>query len=147
MVNKKFSLGMLVMILVLGMTVVGGCDLEEDGPLVGTVWTRSSSTSGPYGFNLTHTLSFVDSKNATHNESGWNMLNNKKTNVNETSNYTYNYNTPSARKGVLNPSNGTSGIGIIFEVSADGKTLTTTSANTKVGLTGGTWTLKSGSVK
>jgi len=148
MANKKLWLGMLVLVLTFGMTVVGCEEAKDDGPLVGTVWTRSASsnTGSGNGFQTTFTLSFVDNENATYNESGWTMYNNKKTTVNETSNYTYVYNTPSERKGALTPSEGTSGIGIIFEVSADGKTLTTTSANTAVGLTGGTWQLKSGSV-
>jgi len=148
MTKKIILTGILVLTLVFGMTVVGCEEEPEMGPLGGTVWTRSASsnTGSGNGFKTTFTLTFVDSENATYNESGYTMLNNKKTNVNETSNYTYKYNTPSERKGVLNPSKGTSGIGIIFQVSVDGKTLTTTSANTKAGLTSGTWSLKSGSV-
>jgi len=150
MAKKIIMTGILVITLVFGIMIAGcGDGGGGGGPLGGTVWTRSASSTGTgsgNGFESNYELKFEDGDNATIKETGWTMFNNKKTTVNTTDRYTYVYNSPSARKGALTPSKGTSGIGMLFEISADGKTLSSESANTGVGYVRHSWALKSGSV-
>ncbi|MDR0586095.1 MAG: hypothetical protein LBG26_02530 [Treponema sp.] len=125
---KKFCkfLGIIAIgavIMAASAVVLAGCDNPagggepgvEDGNLAGSVWVRSSKSSGQWDF--TYTRTFTSDSAGTDNQKGWGMVGNKKQNYNTTTNFTYIY-YPNIGQGVIGKNT------TKFSVSSDYKTLT-----------------------
>ena len=131
--KMRSILAIPAIMLVLGMAVIG-CKMEDENSLSGTTWTRTvNSNTGTMKIYYLFELTFTDANNAKIHQTGYTQQTGKpQSNIDNTSEYTYNYDTKANAdgwQGALTPKS-SSNLGYVFKIS--GKTLTTWTASGSV---------------